>query len=244
MINLDNKKISVSIIMPFYNEEAYIPYSLDIINKTLRNKIEYEIILVNDGSTDRSRDIALQSIAEIPQAKVIDRKQNGGLGAALRSGFTEAQKDFILYTDIDMPFDFKNEFWRILSEGHQVDLCFGQRISKKQNLKRQLYSRGFNWLMQKSFSIENDDINFAMKLIRRDKLNLIKLYSDGSFIDCELYLKSLFSGFEMKAISIEYQERLFGQSHLGNLKNIIKLMKEFIWLFPELYKMSRNPKVI
>jgi len=139
--------VSVSIVIPFYNEEEYIPVTLKVIDQTLNGSLDYEIILVDDGSTDESAKIAASLSQKYNKIRLVTSLKNEGLGSALRSGFSCASKDYILYTDMDLPFDFMNDFWRIYATAKNYDLCYGQRINKNKSIKRRMYSKVFNMII-------------------------------------------------------------------------------------------------
>jgi len=226
---------SLSIVIPFYNEKEYLPVSIPLINRCVQLlEIPYEIILINDGSIDGSLALAQSISLNYPNIKIFSLSHNQGLGSAIRLGFCMAKNDFILYTDMDLPFDFSQNLGPILEAAKDFDLCYGIRTNKKLIDKRRIYRYCFNGLMKIIFGTKNPDINFAMKVIRRSELNKFILRSNGSLIDAEIFLKMTKNNCSIKSIPILYQERIYGKSHLDNWNNILKIVIELIRIYPEL----------
>lgn len=229
-------------IIPCFNEELYIERCVSLANEVLSDICsEYEIIVVDDGSTDKSITIANELLIKYPSLKVISHEKNLGLGAAIRTGFSNANYNTLLYTDMDLPFDF-NELRNIIPLSKQAPYIHAIREGGKEGCVRRFVSFVYNSLLRIIFDIRVTDINFALKLLSKDIVEKIDLKSNGSFIDAEIYLKSFFLGVEIKTIPIKYTPREEGESRLFSLSNIFYILKELYSLLPELYRYKNMPQ--
>lgn len=218
---------SISFVIPFYNEsesiEKTVKVVLDIFKKI---KTDFELILVNDGSTDDSLQKLNKKFSKESVIQVISHTQNRGLGAALRTGFEAAQKEIVIYSDMDMPFDFTLLPELLNNLQHDVDILRGIRASERENIFRKVCGSGYQVFIFILFGYLVSDPNFALKIFKRDKLNKLKLKSDGSFIDAEILLQARDFGFKVQTVNVEYKHRQYGSSQLANFKNIFRILKE------------------
>ena len=122
---------------------------------------DYEIIVVNDGSTDSTRDVLEELEQLYPRLRVIHHPRNGGYGAALRTGFASATKDVIFYTDGDAQYDPREmtRLWQRLTP--EVDFVNGYKISRSDPLHRIIIGRLYHYLVKTLFGA-------AVSLIRSD----------------------------------------------------------------------------
>jgi len=234
-------KASVSLVMPAFNEEAYVErtvgLALDILSRV---SDDYEIVVVNDASTDRTGKICDALSQKHPQVRVIHHTVNQKLGGALKTGFRATTKDVVIYTDIDLPWDL-NEIQRALHllEYLEADMLCAFRFDRtSEGFKRILYSFAYNWLIRIVFNVKMKDINFSFKVIRRQILEAVDLKSSGSFIDAELVVKAIGLGFRVFQMGVDYFPRTRGNSTLASPAVIFKMLRELFSLFGE----TRRPK--
>jgi len=227
-------KTSVSLVLPFFNEFEYIPITVAKAQAALDTiGIDYEIILVNDASSDKSETIAEQLSNQDSRIKLFHHKRNRGLGAALKTGFENASKDIIIYSDMDMPFDFSILSDR-LSLLEENDVVHGYRIGKRESLLRTIYSEIYNTLIRLIFGYKIKDINFAMTIFKRNILEKFSLRANGSFISAEFLLKSYYNGYKVVNIPVTFNPRIYGRSRLTTLDNILKILYELVKFYPEI----------
>lgn len=213
-------------VLPCYNERDYLPLTLAKASAELcLITDDYELIIVDDGSTDGSGAIARELAKHDPKIRVISHERNRGLGYALRTGFGAARNFVIVYTDMDMPFDLA-KLREILPLMREYDFVHGKRTGHRESGMRELLGVSYNWLVRVVFGIQVDDVNFALKVFRRDLLNEIELRSEGSFIDAELYLAVNRLGKKVRSVEVQYVPRRFGQSSLANFRNIAGILRE------------------
>ena len=137
---------SLSIVIPAYNEAANVVPAIEDIAQVAQDlKVDYEIILVNDGSRDATGELARTQLApRIPNFKLVEHFPNRGYGGALKAGFAAATKDLIAFTPADKQFDFK-EITRLLDKlTPDMTLVSGWRVNRQDPLIRRLNGMGWN----------------------------------------------------------------------------------------------------
>ena len=214
-----------------HNEEDYIADTIGLMVSSLVHFApDYEIIVVDDASTDRSGKIVDGIARGNDRVKVLHNEVNKKLGETLRRGFAACTKDLIFYTDADMPADIEElrKALRIM-EITGADLVTAYRFDRTaEGFKRSLYSMVYNLLVRFLFGTRVRDINFAFKLFKRRVLTKVELAARGSFIDAELMIKSDRSGFRTVQFGVDYFARLRGVSELWSVDVIMKIMKEML----------------
>lgn len=232
---------SVSLVFPAWNEEAYVERAvtraMGVLPQLTR---DFEIVVVDDASTDRTWEI-LQGLARRhPQVRILRHATNRKLGYALRTLFAAASKDVIVYSDIDLPWDLQ-EIERALRllQYLEADLICAFRFDRtSEGLRRIAYSFGYNLLIRTLFGVRVKDINFSFKVIRRDVLEQIELKSTGSLIDAELVVKTIRRGYRMAQIGVDYFPRTRGVSTLSSPAVIMKIVRELCTLHVDMRSES------
>ena len=232
---------SVSLVIPMYNEELNIEHALAAGTEALRKYTDdYEIIVVDDASTDDSPAMVAKLAADDPRIRVFRHEKNRKLGGTLRTGFAAAEKDLVLYMDSDLPFD--PDVLGKAIRAMQVtgaDVIAGYRHDRTmEGVKRTVYSYFWNTLIGLLFGWPHRDINFSFKLMKREVLKAITLKSEGSLIDAELIVKAKNRGFAIQQIGVDYFPRIRGTSHLASFGVIGKMLVELVRLYPEMRKRT------
>lgn len=230
----------LSLVLPAYNEEENISEAVSqaVVNLE-RITPDWEIVLVNDASTDSTGALAEQLAASHGgRMRVLHLKTNSGLGGALRVGFASARGGLIAYCDSDLPFDmatFIRAHEKLIED--KADLICGYRTNRSdEGIKRLLYSRAYNLLIRKTFGLAVTDVNFALKLFRREVFERANLKSTGSFVDVELQARAREEGFKTSEIGVVYTPRTRGTSTLARPAVIIDILREMA-----LYKIGKLP---
>jgi glycosyltransferase involved in cell wall biosynthesis len=248
MVNADPsasamRRQSVSLVIPMFNEELNIEHAVVTARHALMaHASDYEIIIVDDASTDSSAAIVARLAHDDPKLRVIRHEHNRKLGGSLKSGFAQARKDLVFYMDADLPFDPE-----VLGQAMRAmwitgaDVIAGYRLDRTvEGLRRTIYSYVYNALIGVLFGWPHRDINFSFKLMKREVLETIQLESEGSLIDAELIVKARNHGFSIQQIGLDYFPRVRGTSHLSSPAVILKILRELITLRPAMRK--RGPR--
>jgi glycosyltransferase involved in cell wall biosynthesis len=228
---------SLSVVIPMYNEEAYVERSVAAARATLEEMAaDWEIVIVDDASTDGTGARADRLAAADPRVRAIHNPVNRRLGGTLRAGYAAATKALVFYTDADLPVDFGQLPRAVrLLEYQQADLLAGYRFDRtSEGLHRALYTIGYHVVIRLLFGLRIRDVNFAFKLFRRSLLQRIELKSEGSFIDAELLLRARKAGAVMIQLGLDYFPRTRGPSKLSSLGVIAAILREMAGQWREL----------
>lgn len=224
--------MSISVVFPMYNECNYVKKSVDLVIEAISEITDnYEIIIVDDCSIDDSGRIADDIARQNPKVKVIHNQKNRKLGGTLKSGFQHASKEYVLYSDIDLPFDFKEikKAFDLLSI-HDAQIVSAYRINRwVDGPKRYIYSFVYNIFIRLLFGLKLKDINFSFKIIKSSFLKENILVSEGSFINAELFIKAKRCGIKIIQFPAVYFPRQLGISRLSSLAVITKILKEALY---------------
>jgi glycosyltransferase involved in cell wall biosynthesis len=234
---------SVSVFFPTFNEEENIEQSVRRAREALETAgVDYEVIVVNDASTDRTAEIADRLAAEDRHVRVVHLPRNLKLGGALKAGFAASRMELVFYTDADLPIDFADmtAALPLVADGG-VEVVTGYRLNRDETLRRKVYSRAYNWLVNFLFGFRFRDINFSFKLFRREVIEQIDLRSNGSFIDAEILVEARKAGFSIEEVGVRYYPRVAGVSTLASPGVIVKILVELIAYMMTRY--GRKPAV-
>jgi glycosyltransferase involved in cell wall biosynthesis len=229
---------SISFVFPMYNEKDNIE---EMIYRTVAVAPEltddYEIVVVDDASTDGCGEIVERIAAENPRVRCLRHPVNRKLGGALKTGFGASVKDVAIYIDSDLPIDM-NDIKLALPYLEGADVLIGYRLVRTEGLRRRVISKAYNGLIRRAFGLRVRDVNFAFKVIRRRVLQAIELRSEGSFIDAEIILEARDHGFRVREVGMMFYQRTAGKSSLAGTGVILKILAE-MW---EYWKRTRGTR--
>ena len=203
----------LTIIIPVHNEEKRISRCLKrTIEFCKSREWDYEIIIVEDGSTDDTVKIAREFISKHNQIKLISNKKKEGKGGAIRRGFSAAEKKYVGYMDADLSAD-PQEFERLLSFIDDFDIVIGSRILRgdlgaiKRPFTRSFFSRGYAILFRLLFRVEIHDPQCGFKLFRARAAHSLfaQTETDGFAFDSEVLAKASISGMGIKEVPIIWE---------------------------------------
>lgn len=220
---------SLSVFFPMYNEKQNIDQTLDQAEGKIPSLgiEDYEILVIDDGSKDGSDEAVNNRIAKNPHIRLIRHKANMGYGAALRTGFNQANRDLVFYTDCDLPVDLL-DIQRALPLLKEADLVIGFRVKRHESLRRAVYSRVYNFLMRILFGVHVRDVNFSFKLVHRRVMQRVQLTASTVFIDGQLLAEAVFHGFKIAEIPVDYTPRQFGSSNFDSIQTAWLTLKEML----------------
>jgi glycosyltransferase involved in cell wall biosynthesis len=225
---LKSVKPSITVIFPAFNEEANVVASVEGAREALRTRHDdFEIVVVDDGSTDRTPALADELAAEYAEVKTVHHDRNYKLGRTLRTGFAAATKDLVFYTDADLPIDFRDIHRGVellLRDG--ADVVAGYRLERGDSWWRGIYSVVYNRLINALFGLGAKDVNFSYKLFTKEALQKLPLTSEGSFIDAEMLARAKLARMRVAQLGVHYFSRRSGRSTLASPGVILKILTE------------------
>ncbi len=226
---------SVTAFFPCFNDAQTIGTMVAAAEKTLRTLTDdYEIIVVNDGSQDESGAVLEWLCEGNPHLRVVTHDINRGYGAALRSGFAQATKDLVFYTDGDGQYDPAEltTLWAELRPG--VDVVQGWKIKRSDALHRAVIGRLYHNFVRIAFNIHLRDVDCDFRLLRRRVLETFPLTSDSGSITVELMTRVEQAGFRVKEVPVHHYHRLYGKSQFFRLSRVLPTLWRLAGLWMEL----------
>ncbi|MFQ5412966.1 MAG: glycosyltransferase family 2 protein [Phycisphaerae bacterium] len=230
------RPVSLTVFFPCYNEEANVERTTRAALAACGRLLDtgrvddYEVIIVNDGSRDRTGDIADRLAAEHDRVRAAHNNPNLGYGGALQRGFRDATKDYVFYTDGDGQFDF-DELENALAMLDTCDIVSAYRIDRQDTLSRKFNAACWGLLVCVLFRMRIRDIDCAFKIYPRAFLERIELRSMGALIDAEMLAKAVRLGYRVGQIGVHHYPRTAGTQTGANLRVILRAFKELFALY-------------
>ena len=230
-----------------WTEQDYIERAVEAAREecedlmSSRDIADYEIIIIDDASTDDTAVIAARIAKDDPRVILVQHPENRKLGGSMKSGFAAATGDVVLYTDADLPFDMHDvhKAMRLLRY-YDADVVSAYRFDRTgEGYVRTVYSFFYNMMVRILFGVRMRDINFAFKLCRSRIFEHVSLKSEGSFIDAELVVKAQKYGFSVIQFGVDYFPRTRGVSTLSSPSVIFKILREARTLRREIRQISK-----
>lgn len=219
---------SLSIVLPAYNEEANVRQAIEQISTVAQQlKLDHEISLVNDGSTDRTGEIARQLAERIPHLRLVEHYPNRGYGGALKAGFEAAAKEWIAFVPADNQFHFA-QVDRLLAKMDKADIVCGYRAKRQDPPIRKFNALGWNTLVRILFGYLCRDIDCGFKLFRRQVLDHVHIASNGAMIDTEFLAGARARGFRIAEVPVTHLPRTAGRATGANWRVILKAFQDLI----------------
>jgi glycosyltransferase involved in cell wall biosynthesis len=220
---MDSSVPSLTCFFPCYND-AYTIGSLIAAADTVAQEFtsNYEIIVIDDGSSDSSRELLVQLKKKYPQLKLVFHEKNKGYGGALQSGFRSATKDLVFYTDGDGQYDVLElrKFLKVMQDG--VDVVNGYKISRSDPLHRIIIGTVYLNLMRLLFNFKVRDVDCDFRLIRREVLDQLLLHHTSGVICIELVKKLELAGCPFVDFPVHHYHRTHGKSQFFNFKRLFR----------------------
>ena len=238
---ITNKDIRLSVFFPAYFDENNIGKVVHKAVEVLEDLAlkDYEVTIIEDGSPDKTAEVADKLAETYPKVKVIHHKKNKGYGATLWEGFTTAKFEYVFYTDGDNQFDLE-ELRKFVALIPYSDMVVGYRKKKQYSPYRKLTSFVYNNLLRYVFDIDFIDIDCAFKILRTDLFKEIKVNTKDAFIDAELMIRARLQGYTFTEVGVVHLPRLDGVSTAARPSIIFRTIKEIIDFKRELNKEQRE----
>lgn len=231
---------SLSIFFPCYNDAGTIASIVMLAYITARKLTDdFEVIVVDDGSTDGSLEILEELEKLYPDLKVIRHPTNRGYGGALKTGFANSTKEFIFYTDGDIQYDVR-ELEELASEvDDDIDLVNGYKIARSDSIWRKIIGYSYNAFARFAFRIKLRDIDCDFRLIRRRVFDKVKLHSDTGVICVEMVKKIQENGFKFREVPVHHHFRSYGRSQFFTPTHVFRSLVALTKLWWDMVVMKR-----
>lgn len=224
----------LSLILPAHNEEDNLEaVTYDALATLPTIFRDWEIVIVNDGSTDATPRIADRLAEDHPQVRVVHHPRNRGYGAALRSGFAAAQGDRIMFMDADRQFDIR-EIAKLAPHVDDYDLVVGYRLQRRDPWPRVALGASFNTLVKVLFGVWVRDIDCGFKIFRADLLRSFDLQAPGALLNTEILALSRRRGATMREVGVNHYPRQGGVQSGGSPRVVLRALGETVRLWRRL----------
>jgi len=229
---VDNFLKSISYFCPAYNEQENLEKAVTSVLAVLKEiNALFEIIIVDNGSLDKTPQMADQFAKTYPQIKVIHHVSNREYGGALKSGFMNVANEIVVYTDSDNQYDF-NDFKKMLPYLENYDVVMGVRENRHDSIYRKIQSAIFNLLLKALFGLKAKDINCSFKVYKKKVLDSIDICSNSAFIDAEMYIRARKKGYKICEVAVQHFPRQAGKATGAKPHVVLLTIKEIFcyWL--------------
>lgn len=212
--------MEVSLIIPMYNEEENVLITLEQVKKVLKNYDSYQILAVDDGSYDRTRELLEEYAEDNPELTVLTHPFNMGMGRALRTGFEKAEGDVIITLDADLSYEPKyiNNLINQLRENH-LDIVIGSQYMAGGQTEdipfiRLFVSKMANKIVGYALNKNISTVTGILRAYRKEVIDSIEIESNGTEINPEILSKAIAIGFKVKEIPVKLKGRKLGESKI------------------------------
>jgi glycosyltransferase involved in cell wall biosynthesis len=229
---------SISLVLPAYNEADNVEPLIAEATPALQAVTdEYEIIVVDDGSKDDTAGVTRRAMDRDPHVRLVQHPVNRGFGAAVYSGYVNAGKDWILYTDADRQFVL-SELSGFVPMTERADLIAGYRAPRRDPFLRVLYGKGWSMLCTLLFGYTVRDVDCGFKLFRREIVEKLapQVASRGATFSIEWLVRAKRAGYRFVELPVSHRPRLAGSQTGANVQVITRAFKELVRLRVQLWR--------
>jgi dolichol-phosphate mannosyltransferase len=230
-------KRSLSLIIPAFNEATGIRQAIEEADSALAGLLaQYEIIVVDDGSSDETSMEVINAAKEFPRVRLLRHPENRGYGAALRTGLEAARFDWVAFTDADCQFELA-DLGSLMPLADSYPVVVGYRMDRKDSPRRRFFSWGYNLLARSLLGTGVRDCDCALKVFRRDAVQKLLPEDEGFFVNTEMLARARQMGYAIAEVGVRHRPRLRGTSKVSmlDIPRIIKVLLPFWWtqaMFP------------
>lgn len=228
----------LSVFLPAYNEEGNVERLCTCLRAILPQVAwDFEIIIVNDGSRDRTREIAERIAQEDDHIRTVHHERNMGYGAAVQSGIRACQKEYLFFTDGDGQFDV-SQLPQFVPFCLHYEGVIGYRVNRQDSWVRKLNGWAWNVLVRALFGLKVKDIDCAFKLFHRKVFDGMQLESSGAMISTEMMVKIRARGFRVHEAGVNHLPRLAGKQTGSNPRVILRAFRELFLFYKKMRGMN------
>lgn len=233
------KLTSISIFMPAFNEEGNIATTIiDARDAAKTVASDYEIIVVDDGSRDRTDEVVKELAKYDPNIRLVKHTKNKGYGAAVKTGLKACQKEWIFFTDSDGQFHY-DELPQFVKSIGKYDLVIGYRKKRMDPFHRvfvaQVLLKVWNFVL---FGLTVRDVDCAFKLFKREVRDNVRLDTESAITVTEFIVKAKSLGYKILQLPVTHYPRKFGEQTGGNWRVIVRAARESFRLYRQLHEVT------
>jgi len=234
----------ISVFFPAFNDAGSIGTLVEAALEVLPNLTnDFEVIVVNDGSTDATADILNELARTNPLVRIIHHQRNLGYGAALQSGFRTARKDLIFYTDGDGQYDVRElpKLRRLLTD--EVDVVNGYKIKRADAGSRKALGAIYNQIARFLFQLPIRDVDCDFRLLRRSQVQELEINSSTGAVCVELVSKLHKAGCVFVETPVSHHPRVHGNSQFFTYRRVWETAVDFSFLWLRMMRTAHSNKV-
>jgi glycosyltransferase involved in cell wall biosynthesis len=238
---------SISLVLPAYNEaeniEPMVAEAVPALQAVTDGSGDYEIIVVDDGSADDTAGATRRAMEENPHVRLVQHSVNQGFGAAVFSGFTHANKDWIFYTDADRQFVL-SELDKFVPLMEQADLIAGYRAPRRDPPMRVFYGKGWSMLCTLLFGYTVRDVDCGFKLFRREIIQELapQIASRGATFSIEWLVRAKRAGYRFVELPVAHRPRVAGSQTGANINVIVRAFRELLQFRLQLWREAKTDR--
>ena len=224
--------MDLSIVIPSYNEEESLPLTIKQITELFHGKkIEYELILVDNGSHDKTAEVISLYMKKNPRIKLVTVKKNEGWGNGVIKGSEKASGKFLVYAtaDLQTPVDDIFRIYEVIRNEEDKTIVKVKRDHRGDEFTRYMLSKSYNFLINLLFGFVSSDVNATPKIMQTFEFRQLEPIYKDYFIDAELLIKAKKRGFRIIELPTQSVKRKMGKSN-------IKIVKDSTSMFMEILK--------
>jgi glycosyltransferase involved in cell wall biosynthesis len=233
--------VGLTVFFPALNDSGTIAsMAIGAVKAASELTPDYEVIIVNDGSTDATAEIADELARTYPHVRVVHHPTNRGYGGALQTGFRSATKELIFYTDGDAQYDPHElaALWAKMTP--DADLVNGYKIDRSDPLHRIIIGRVYHHIVSLLFGLTVRDVDCDFRLMRRSIFDRIQLERTSGVICLEMMKKIHDAGFRIVEVPVHHYHRAFGRSQFLNFPRIFKTAVDVMRLWVALVVLGQH----
>ena len=223
---MSERKYSISAFFPVYNDWGTIPSMALLVNSVLEKVTsEYEIILVDDGSNQITKQVLVELSKKLKKLRIITHKKNRGYGGALKSGFYNAKYDLVFYTDGDAQYNPLELILLLEKLGDDVDIVNGYKISRSDPVYRKILGKLYHHVTKMMLGFRIRDVDCDFRLIRSKVFDDLQLEYNSGVICVEMIARMTRRGYRFVEVPVHHYYRVSGKSEFFNFKRLFRVIK-------------------
>lgn len=223
---------NLSVFFPTFNEEKNVENTITKAIKVLEDlKLNYEVIIVDDGSTDKTPELTQQLSKKFKNVKVVRHQKNVGYGGALKTGFSNAKYSWVAFADSDGQFDF-SEIKLFLEKTDDADLILGYRLNRNDAFSRKVFTFGWALIAKVLLGLRARDYSCGFKLIKKEVFEAVSpLKTEEKVTQIEFLVKAKRKKFRFAEVGVHHYPRMFGVETGANFKVVLKSILDLLKLW-------------